>query len=276
MIKGSQLVGRAVVDMEAAERLGRIKEIIVQRDGTCVAGFIVVHGETIVGTGGTKRMIPASALHSIGPDAVTVRGSGMKERLHELDDLPRMSDVIGHKMVTRSGRLLGSIDDMLIEGADGTIIGFAVGEGVRNKLENIFNPQRSKVHGYVRADADLHVGNELIVVPDDALIEGEPTTQERDRESENQKGDQAEARSWGERQRTPVESTRSSIWTRRTDGTTRGVSQTPAEIPVEPERRRHVEDSRATTPSEETSPEMSPSVPEDEAVASPSQDQPLK
>ena len=33
MIKGSQLVGRVVIDMEAAERLGRIKEIIVQRDG---------------------------------------------------------------------------------------------------------------------------------------------------------------------------------------------------------------------------------------------------
>ena len=52
MIKGSQLVGRAVIDMEAAERLGKIKEIIVQRDGERVAGFIVVHGETIVGTGG--------------------------------------------------------------------------------------------------------------------------------------------------------------------------------------------------------------------------------
>jgi len=169
MIKGSQLVGRSVIDMEAAERLGKIKQIIVQRDGERVAGFVVVHGETIVGTGGKRRTIPASAVYSIGPDALTVRGSGMLE-LAELDNLPRMSDIIGHKMVTRSGRLLGVIDDMLINGADGTIIGFVVGEGVRNKLENIFNPQRPRVQGYVRADADLHVGKELIVVPDDALI----------------------------------------------------------------------------------------------------------
>ena len=173
MIKGSQLVGRAVIDMEAAERLGKIKEIIVQRDGERVAGFIVVHGETIVGTGGKRRMIPASAVYSIGPDAMTVRGSAMQE-LAELDNLPRMSDIIGHKMVTQSGRLLGIIDDMLVNRADGTIVGFVVGEGVRSKLENIFNPQRSRVHGYVRADADLHVGKDLIVVPDDALIEGEP------------------------------------------------------------------------------------------------------
>src|SRR5882757_10584975 len=107
MIKGSQLVGRAVIDIEAAERLGKIKEIIVQRDGERVAGFVVVHGETIVRTAGKRRMIPASAVHSIGPDAMTVRGSAMQEGLAELENLPRMSDIIGHKMVTRSGRLLG-------------------------------------------------------------------------------------------------------------------------------------------------------------------------
>src|SRR5262249_44551339 len=111
MIKASQLVGRAAIDMEAAERLGRIKETIVERDGESVAGFVVVHGESIVRTGGTRRMIPASAVYSIGPDAMTVRGSLMQE-LAELDNLPRMSDIIGHKMITQSGRLLGVIDDM--------------------------------------------------------------------------------------------------------------------------------------------------------------------
>src|ERR1044071_9041517 len=181
MIKGSQLIGRCVIDMEAAERLGKIREIIVQRDGERVAGFVIAHGETIVGSGGKRRVIPASAVHSIGPDAMTVRGSSMQE-LAELDNLPRMSDIIGHKMITQSGRLLGVIDDMLINRADGTIVGFVVGEGVRHKLENIFNPQRSRTHGYVRADADLQVGKELIVVPDDALIEGEPSAHEGDQQ----------------------------------------------------------------------------------------------
>src|ERR1044071_6664602 len=130
MIKASQLIGRAVIDMEGAERLGKIREIIVQHDGERVAGFIVVHGETTVGTGGKRRMIPAAAVYSIGPDALTVRGSLIQE-LAELDNLPRMSDIIGHKMVTRTGRLLGVIDDMLINGTDGSIVGFIVGEGVR-------------------------------------------------------------------------------------------------------------------------------------------------
>jgi uncharacterized protein YrrD len=266
MIKASQLVGRAVIDMEAAQRLGRMKEIIVHNNGERVAGFVVVHGETIVGTGGTRRTIPASALHSIGPDAITVRGSALKEGASDLEGLPRMSDVIGHKMVTRSGRLLGSIDDMLIDGADGTIIGYVIGEGVRNKLENIFKPQRSRVHGYVRADADLQVGNDLVVVPDDALIEGEPMAQEDDHKPATQKAGEPGARGWEER--ASNESTRSSIWTRRTDVATRHPLQTPAETRIESETARPAGNIRTGASAEETAAESSPPVGENQPITS--------
>jgi uncharacterized protein YrrD len=267
MIKGSQLVGRAVIDMEAAERLGKIKEIIVQRDGERVAGFVVAHGETIVATGGKRRMIPASAVYSIGPDAVTVRGSSMQE-LAELDNLPRMSDIIGHKMITQSGRLLGVIDDMLINRADGTIVGFVVGEGVRSKLENIFKPQRSRVHGYVRADSDLHVGKELIVVPDDALIEGEPSAHEHDRETATAKTDEAHSHAWEER--ASAESTKSSIWTRRTDTPERARPETRAEPRLKTETARAVEN---YPPADEAKVETSQPDREDEAVTSAPKDQ---
>ena len=269
MIKGSQLIGRAVIDMEAAERLGKIKEIIVQRDGERVAGFTVVHGETIVGTGGTRQMIPGSAVYSIGPDALTVRGSAMKQGLAELENLPRMSDIIGHKMVTRSGRLLGVIDDMLINGADGTIVGFVVGEGVRNKLENIFNPQRPQIHGYVRADADLHVGKDLIVVPDDALMQGEPSAHESEHKKATDRTDAADWHAWEER---ALESTRPSIWTRRTDTPSRARPQTSAEPPLKTETARAVENT-PPSPAEDVARETSPPDREDEAVTNAAKDQ---
>jgi uncharacterized protein YrrD len=266
MIKGSQLIGRAVIDMEAAERLGKIKEIIVQRDGERVAGFIVVHGETIVGTGGTRQMIPASAVYSIGPDAMTVRGAAMKHGLAELDSLPRMSDIIGHKMVTRSGRLLGVIDDMLINRADGSVVGFVVGEGVRSKLENIFNPQRSRIHGYVRADADLHVGKELIVVPDDALIGGEPSAHEAEQKTETERTDDTDSHPWEER--ALEESGRPSIWTRRTDKPTRAQAETPAESRLKTETARAAGNT-GPSPAEDIVHETSLPHREDEAVTAP-------
>jgi len=267
MIKGSQLVGRAVIDMEAAERLGKIKEIIVQRDGERVAGFVIVHGETMVGTGGKRRTIPASAVHSIGPDAMTVRGSAMQE-LAELDNLPRMSDIIGHKMITQSGRLLGVIGDMLINRADGTIVGFVVGEGVRNKLENIFNPQRSRVNGYVRADANLQVGKELIVVPDDSVIEGEPAAHEGDQKSPTAKTDDAELHPWEER--ALAEPTRPSIWTRRRDTRAPAQPEAPAEPLLKTETARPVENYQ---PAEEARVKSLQPDRENEAVTTPAQDQ---
>ena len=282
MIKGSQLVGRAVIDIEAAERLGKIKEIIVQRDGERVAGFVVVHGETLVGTAGKRRMIPASAVHSIGPDAMTVRGSAMQE-VAELDNLPRMSDIIGHKMVTRSGRLLGVIADVLINRTDGTIVGFVVGEGVRSKLENIFNPQRSRVHGYVRAEADLHVGKDLIVVPDDALIEGEPALHEGDQKSPVAKTDGVDSHGWEER--ASAESTRPSIWTRRTDMPAQTRPDTAVDRRLKSETARASETGRPATLDEETAPKIATpvttdeavtTVPPDEAVTTVREDQSLK
>jgi sporulation protein YlmC with PRC-barrel domain len=172
-----------------------------------------------------------------------------------------MSDIIGHKMVTQSGRLLGVIDDMLLNHADGTIVGFVVGEGVRSKLENIFNPQRSRVHGYVRADADLHVGKELIVVPDDALIEGEPGAHEGDQKPPMSKSDEADSHAWEER--ALAESTRPSIWPRRPDAPAQARSETPAEPGLKSETARAAENYR---PVEEARAETSQSDHEDEAV----------
>jgi uncharacterized protein YrrD len=282
MIKGSQLVGRAVIDMEAAERLGKIKEIIVQRDGERVAGFVVLHGETLVGTAGKRRMIPASAVHSIGPDAMTVRGSAMQEVV-ELDNLPRMSDIIGHKMITQSGRLLGVIDDVLINRADGTIVGFVVGEGVRTKLENIFNPQRSRVRGYVRAEADLHVGKDLIIVPDDALIEGEPAAREGDQELPTGKTEEGDSRNW--EQRASAESTRPSIWTRRTEMPAQIRPETSLDRDLKSETARAPETAGPAAIDQEKVPEIATplttdeavtTVARDEAVTTVQQDQPLK
>ena len=172
MIRAHELIGRAVVDMDAAEKLGNVKGIIVSQGGERVAGFVVARGESIFG-GGVNRNIPASAVHVIGPDAITVSGAAAGQGTSELASLPRVSDVMGRKMVSRSGRLLGSISDVLINPDDGTIVGFALGEGTKSKIENLFGAEKKGATGYVRADADLQVGRDLIVVPDDALVQPE-------------------------------------------------------------------------------------------------------
>jgi uncharacterized protein YrrD len=44
MIKATDLGGRAVVDMDAAEKLGRVHKVILDPDRRRVAGFVIASG----------------------------------------------------------------------------------------------------------------------------------------------------------------------------------------------------------------------------------------
>ena len=159
MIRAKELGGRAVVDMDAAEKVGKIEKVILDPDARRVAGFTVAHGSSLI-SHGTRVTLPASSVHAIGPDAVTVHGSVIVNDLTRLDSLPRVSDVVGRKVVSRDGRLLGTVEDVIIDDEDGRIVGYALDE---------HKGSRSDHSAYLRADADLRAGKDLIVAPDDAV-----------------------------------------------------------------------------------------------------------
>jgi len=85
-------------------------------------------------------------------------------------------------------------------------------------------------------------------VPDDALIEEEPGAQGGDHKPVTQKTDEPESRNWGET--VPAESSRSTIWKRRTDAAKRDAWHTPAEVRTESATAPEVEDNRDGTPTE--------------------------
>lgn len=170
MIRATELGGRAVVDMDAAEKVGTIEKVILDPDARRVAGFTVSHGAALI-SHGTRVTLPASSVHAIGPDAVTVHGSVVVNDLTRLDALPRVSDVVGRKVVSRDGRLLGTVEDVLIDDEDGRIVGYALHEhNGKGKLEELISgDSHSHRQAYLRADADLRAGRDLIVAPEDAV-----------------------------------------------------------------------------------------------------------
>ena len=155
MIRATELGGRAVVDMDAAEKVGKVEKVILDPDARRIAGFQVAHGGSLLGSP-TRLTLPASSVHAIGPDAITVHGSVVMSDLSRLESLPRVSDVLGRKVVSEGGRLLGKVDDVLIDGETGGIIGYAL--------------SHNSPTSYLRADADFHAGSKLIVAPDSAIM----------------------------------------------------------------------------------------------------------
>jgi sporulation protein YlmC with PRC-barrel domain len=173
MIAARQLDGRAVVDIDAAEKLGKIDEIILDPDAGRVAAFTVTRAGSML-NGKHDVTVPASAVHALGPDALTVHHFAAVAPLDDAryDALPRVSDIVGRKVVSESGRLLGKVDDVLIDGSEGRIVGYSLSDhNAMRTLEGIFSlDAKSDRVQYVRADAHLRGGPDLIVAPDNAVI----------------------------------------------------------------------------------------------------------
>ena len=172
VIRATELTGHAVVDLDCAERVGRIDRIVLDTDTRQVAAFVVSRGASRAGER-SHVTVPASAVHAIGPDALTVHRTQETDAtvLDRIEALPKTSDLIGRKVVSRGGRFLGTIGDVLISRADGRIIGYTLdAHDVLNRIEQLFRRDK-KQRSYLRADVDLRTGKDLVVAPDDALSE---------------------------------------------------------------------------------------------------------
>ena len=76
---------------------------------------------------GCRRLliVPSSAVRALGPDAITVHyGDGSDCDLGQLAPLPRLSQVLGRKVVGDRGTVLGMLDNVQIDARDGRILGY--------------------------------------------------------------------------------------------------------------------------------------------------------
>jgi sporulation protein YlmC with PRC-barrel domain len=173
MIRATELAGRAVVDIDAAEKIGTIEKIILDPDGKQVAGFVVTRAGSGFPGNKAQSLVPAAGVHAIGPDAVTIHQTAIAATdMGRLETLPRGSDVIGRKVVSEDGRFLGKVSDVLIDRADGRIIGYLLTDHTpSSKWEELFGKDNNKRRDapYLPADANIRTGRDLIVASEDAV-----------------------------------------------------------------------------------------------------------
>lgn len=186
MIRASELAGRAVVDLDAAEKIGSVDKIILDPDGRRVAGFVVARARS--GFPGTRAhvLIPSSAVRAIGPDALTIhQGVAVAADNSRLDTLPKGSDVIGRKVVSADGRFLGKVSDILIEPVEGRIYGYLLTEHTPGpKWEEILGGDKKRRQApFLPAETRIHPGRDLIVASEEAVGYGWPDDDTRPAES---------------------------------------------------------------------------------------------
>ncbi|MGH3847734.1 MAG: PRC-barrel domain-containing protein [Pseudonocardiaceae bacterium] len=172
LLRGTELRGRAVIDLSAAELIGELTDIVLDPAGQRVAGLIVAQRPS---RAGPRRLlfVPASAVHSLGPDAIMVRQAGQGDgNLGQLAHLPRLSRVVGRTVVDGSGRVLGVLDNVQIHAQDGRILRYPLRAAhFLKRLERWLSGETAELRwDYVAADAPIDVGHLALTVPDVAVV----------------------------------------------------------------------------------------------------------
>jgi sporulation protein YlmC with PRC-barrel domain len=175
MIRATRLRNLPVVDLESAVKIGKVHELVLDPGRRRVAAVIVRRGRTMWG-GANDAAVPGNAVQSVGADALTIRNIGPThaQRGMELAAYPTLTSMIGRRVLSRRGKLLGSVADVLLDEATGRVTGYAL--DVRTGGRGIFGLARRGEDywpDYVRADLDLRIGRHIIVAPDAALVQGE-------------------------------------------------------------------------------------------------------
>jgi uncharacterized protein YrrD len=112
-MKNSQLKGLGVISVAEGKKLGTVGRVYFDSERRSVAGFVVHEGGGLLSTEPDRsRVLDASEVHSLGPDALMVanesvmRGEEMTARYADLVDL---DDLLTRKAVTEGGTRVGDV-----------------------------------------------------------------------------------------------------------------------------------------------------------------------
>jgi len=150
-----ELHGIAVMDVSGGKKLGSVDDLVVAAENGRVLALTLSSG--ILGSG---TYVPIEDVRSIGPDAVTVDGENVVRRDAEMPEevgaaRESSSALVGKKVVTEAGSLLGTIGDYFIDESARRVTGLVVGGGLLSAQDGL------------SADRILSVGPDAVIVTDE-------------------------------------------------------------------------------------------------------------
>src|SRR6476646_3968067 len=184
-MKFSELKGRAVVNLEDARKIGEVEDLMVEPETHHIASIKVRTGMFHA-----AQIIPVSDVKNVGNDAITIStGAGTANsaaaRLakqqaeeqpstgavssiaatavsstasHDPRSLIEITSLLGNKVVTDVGTMVGELSDVMVDWVDLTITGYQVHAG------GLF----AKPQEFVDTPG-VRYGNKLLTIPAELL-----------------------------------------------------------------------------------------------------------
>lgn len=145
-----------IISLQEGQQLGYVKSLILNAATKSLAAIVV----DPKGFFKDQRIIPYSKIVSVGDDAITINKESHVEKtssLPELLDLVKEKlSIIGTKMVTETGKTIGTADEYYVDPSTGKITQIELSGG---KLEGLLNGK-----AWISAEYITTIGHDVIVI----------------------------------------------------------------------------------------------------------------
>jgi sporulation protein YlmC with PRC-barrel domain len=152
-VLASQLRGHPLVDASKGQKVGEVQDVLLDQQLQSIQAFTYKAG-LFQGSG----IVPAAQAR-IGVDAVTfLPGAQARPDTSMMKDLPKASEVIGRRVLTDTGRLLGVVGDLRFDQNNHRLLGIELGPEVGGRQRLGGRPQ------LLPTDSILNFGPDVVIV----------------------------------------------------------------------------------------------------------------
>lgn len=152
MKKSVDILGLPVISITEGKECGKVKSLVINASTGSVAALAVDDGKWYLGA----KLLPFSAVTAIGEYAVTIENSGSVALYSQTPEWEKLLtaeiSVIGTKVLTKTGRILGKVNEIVVDLA-GTIVECEI-ESINGEISNL------------SAQRVLTFGKEVLIVSD--------------------------------------------------------------------------------------------------------------
>lgn len=155
LMRARDLIGEVVVDASTGDDLAEVKDVLFDASRGTITGFTLRKR----GTFGRrmKTILPIDGVLAVGPDAVMVDGADSLTHPNDAPDdtvAEGAADVLHDTVITESGRVLGTVKDVVVLGGPAPrVVAFEIGGGAVGS-------------GLVPLAARTSVSGSALIVPD--------------------------------------------------------------------------------------------------------------
>ena len=153
MRRAAEILGLPVIEEKSGEIIGEVHDVIFIPTSSRIKGLIVEKGN--------KYLLQSHNINEIGEDAVIIKKGNV---LQDYEKMPGIgvkegeNSLRGEKVITSSGREVGTVEDLVIDEETGEIIGYELSEGlIQDLLEG---------RNILEFSEELNYGKDALIIKD--------------------------------------------------------------------------------------------------------------